>query len=270
MSIIIGVAVPEGIVLAGDSRMTYGNARGWPRIASDYTQKMFELSGRVVAGTFGWALLQGRNIHSWAVDFRRSLQPKELPVRDVAERLGQFFQERYNAHVQAGIDKPVPEGHTAVGFVVGGYEEDGTGALYEVLIPGPATRQLSTTQNPGASWRGQIDVITRLVKGVDPRLDVSQADPDFKRRIEGLAYVIHFARMTLQDAVDFAIFLARATIEMQRFTDGIQASPGDLPGVGGAIDVVAITSQGITWVQRKVLRGEIPLWQRQSPEIGLM
>ncbi len=44
---------------------------------------------------------------------------------------------------------------------------------------------------------------------------------------------------------------------MQRFSDGIVANPGDMPGVGGSVDVAVITpDQGFVWVNRKKLKIE--------------
>ena len=44
---------------------------------------------------------------------------------------------------------------------------------------------------------------------------------------------------------------------IQRFSDGIVANPGDMPGVGGPVDVAVITAdQGLTWVNRKKLKIE--------------
>ena len=55
--------------------------------------------------------------------------------------------------------------------------------------------------------------------------------------------------LPLQDSVDLAMFLIRATISYQRFTVGIR-------GVGGATDVVAITRDGVDEIQTKHITGE--------------
>jgi len=42
---------------------------------------------------------------------------------------------------------------------------------------------------------------------------------------------------------------------MQRFSDGINADPGDMPGVGGPIDVAVITpDKGFMWINKKKLK----------------
>ena len=63
---------------------------------------------------------------------------------------------------------------------------------------------------------------------------------------------------TLQDAIDFIVFLVKATAEMLRFSDGTIASPGAFPTVGGPIDIAVLQPNGITWVQTKSLVGERP------------
>ena len=63
--------------------------------------------------------------------------------------------------------------------------------------------------------------------------------------------------MSLQDAVDFSTLMIQTTSAMQRFSDGINSDPGDIPGVGGPIDVAVLTpDQGFVWVKRKLLRYE--------------
>ena len=58
-----------------------------------------------------------------------------------------------------------------------------------------------------------------------------------------------FPAMPLQDAVDYAVHLIRATIDTMRFEPRF-------PSVGGPIDVLVVTPGGVRWVQRKELRGE--------------
>jgi len=125
---------------------------------------------------------------------------------------------------------------------------------------------------PGSLVYGQRDVWCRLIKGYDPKIleyscvktvkDVKAADstdstfldslvhPKDTLALDGLRYDIKYDLMTLQDAIDFALFIVRATIEAQRFN---QAS---IQGVGGAIDIAVITPDGFRWVQRKALHGE--------------
>ena len=59
----------------------------------------------------------------------------------------------------------------ALGFLVGGYDDAGVGEAWEVTLPDRAVEQIATTANGGgAAWRGQSDVVTRIVRGSDLEL----------------------------------------------------------------------------------------------------
>lgn len=51
--------------------------------------------------------------------------------------------------------------------------------------------------------------------------------------------------------MDLAVFLIKSTSIMQRYADGISMDVGEIQGVGGPVDVVLITKDGITWVNKK-------------------
>jgi hypothetical protein len=69
MSLCISVVIPEGIVMAGESRQTQVIG-GVNRIGSDNAIKVFNLTNTVLASTAGWAFLRpqgatmARNISS--------------------------------------------------------------------------------------------------------------------------------------------------------------------------------------------------------------
>ena len=54
--------------------------------------------------------------------------------------------------------------------------------------------------------------------------------------------------MPLQDAIDFAVFAVKTTIDTIRF----QARPKT---VGGPIDVLILTPEGTQWIKKKELHG---------------
>ena len=56
-------------------------------------------------------------------------------------------------------------GANALGLLVGGYS-DGAGTLYEVTFPSREVALIANTAGGGAAWRGQTDVVVRLMKGV--------------------------------------------------------------------------------------------------------
>ena len=52
---------------------------------------------------------------------------------------------------------------------------------------------------------------------------------------------------TLQDAVDFARYAVETTIQTMRFKNVVET-------VGGAVDVLVITPDGTTWLQKESLQ----------------
>lgn len=118
----------------------------------------------------------------------------------------------------------------------------------------------------GANWIGQVDVVSRIVLGFDGRINnlkfVNEevqklGQGEVRKQLESLQYAIQWGTMTLQDAIDFCTLMIQTTSALQRFSDGILANPGDMPGVGGPVDVAVITTdQGFVWVSRKKLKIE--------------
>lgn len=251
MTIAIGVAVPEGLILAADSRTTCGNAKQWPRIATDNAQKVFRIREDAMAATSGWAGLNGKIMARHVTDFIRGL-PASLQGEALVDSFCDFFQSQYDAHIAANYDKPVSSG-LAFNFFLATYDLSGEGILWRLRFPGKIKDRVCSTFAPGTVWEGQYDALTRLMRGCDPRLDIGGLPADVRKKINDCTYVVYNERMTLQDAVDFAVFLARTVVDTQRFTDGIASDQGDLPGVGGPIDVAILTPFGFAWVRKKEL-----------------
>jgi hypothetical protein len=93
----------------------------------------------------------------------------------------------------------------------------------------------------GASWGGEVDVLTRLIQ---PVAEVNQQGEVVTRLP---SHPIPWNFFTLQDAIDFAIFAIGSTINAMRF----ELRPKT---VGGPIDVLIIKPTGAFWAQRKELR----------------
>jgi hypothetical protein len=259
MTLAICVATPEGLVMAGESRQTYLGRAG-ARVGSDSAAKVFELTDTITAATSGWAFLrpQGaatlRNVSSLVEEFKVSI-PAGATVQTIANDLVTNFSTAYQWHTAQGHDQPVPAGQSALQFLVAGYDPGArVGTVYDCRVPGGVS-PLRDTNNPGASWIGQGDVVSRIIKGWDPRLSgLGIVPPANTPQLNGLEYVIQWHTMTLQDAIDFATSMIQITISVQRFADGIQSQPGDIPGVGGAIDVAVVRPGGrITWIRKKEL-----------------
>lgn len=166
--------------------------------------------------------------------------------------------------VENGMARPDP-----IELLVAGYNPDGTHQVYSVTIPGPV-QKLRDSKKPnmeyGSSWIGQGDVAARIVLGFDGRIQniefVKEAiqkrnEQEIQNQLRGLEYAIQWGTMTLQDAIDFSTLMIQTTSAIQRFSDGINSDPGDMPGVGGPINVAVITpDHGFVWVKKKKLHFE--------------
>lgn len=273
MTIVVSITIPEGIVFAADSRQTYTNSHGDVRVSSDNAVKLFQLNDRIAAATYGWAFMDGRNILSHVKDFKVQLKDANISVSEMARRLGEYLTEIYQRGTNNKVDTPVEDGNYAVGLLVGGYDPGGAqGQVYELYIPkGESVLRRTSDESPGSAWRGHTPVISRLLRGFDPRIEELDGynEPLAKQLDEGkLSFQIDYWTMTAQDAVDFALFLVHTTTQMQRFSDGIGLYPGASSNCGGPIDIAFIEPvKGLEWVQSKRLHasraGEI-VWNGET------
>lgn len=149
-------------------------------------------------------------------------------------------------------------------FMTAGYNEDNSYELYSISIPGEIEKKRDSNKpgtEYGVNWEGQTDVVGRILKGYDSRISnvgfVKEAvdiygESNIINQLTSLQYSIQWGTMPLQDAVDFCDLIIKTTTAIQKFSDGILADPGDMPGVGGEIDIAVIRPEtGFEWVKRK-------------------
>jgi hypothetical protein len=268
MTLAVTVVCQDGVVVAADSRTTLANHH-MLRVGSDFTHKVFE-SGRVAVTTYGEAFVADRSIASHMAEFAVGAAGDCDHPSPTAHRLADFFGDRYDAHVAVAPDDAPPPGVAALGFLVGGYDDAGVGEAWEVTLPDRSVDQIATTANGGgAAWRGQADVVTRIVRGADlellERLASAHKATDqldlLAPLLDACRYRIPFDSMNLQDGIDFAVLCIRTTIDVQRLTLGPVATAPEFswPGVGGPIEIATITApRGFAWVQRTAVQGERP------------
>lgn len=306
MSLAINTATPDGLVLAADSRQSFRNRKGQSRVGSDSAVKVFQISRSVGLLITGPAFLDEggvlKNISKFVDDFKEKNELEGKEVSEIANKLHKFFDSKYNYRKdlealpekirqelnQKGlevIETKQEEGRVTfkfkdkngkvgqgvggvdqLGFIVAGYNPDGSHQVFMVYVPGIIEEKRSSKvrgKEYGASWAGQIDVIARVVLGRDPRLSnlnfVQQAaknlgEENVGNELAGLEYAISWGTMNLQDSIDFSVLMIQTTSAIQRFSDGILMDPGDITGVGGPVDVAVITpNKGFVWVSRKTL-----------------
>lgn len=243
-----------------------------------------------------------KNISKFVKEFRGETGVEKLDVKDVAEKLHHLFDKRYDwreqleklpEKIKTDLQRQGceileikqeqyvvrfkfkdPKGNIqdglgevdAINLLVAGYNRDGSHGVYTCYIPGEVQKKRDSKEKGkeyGASWIGQIDVLSRIVLGFDGRIRnikfVSEAaqklgQEEINKQLRKLEYVIQWGTMTLQDAIDFCTLMIQTTSAIQRFSDGIAADPGGMPGVGGPVDAAVMTpDKGFVWVSKKKL-----------------
>lgn len=317
MSLAINTTTPEGIVFATDSRQSFLNRKGMARIGSDNASKLFQINSRVGVAVTGLAFLpEGgvmKNISKFIDEFKHEVNVEELDVKEIADKLHYLFDKKYNYKEQL---KKLPEqikadlqrqgcevlevkeekntvkfrfkdpkgqikegvgGVDMINLMVAGYNKDGNHEVYICYIPGEIQKQRDGKEY-GASWIGQIDVVSRTVLGFDGRIgnlkfvnQISQqvGQEEIQKQLRSLEYVIQWGTMTIQDAIDFCVLMIQTTSAIQRFSDGVQGDPGGMPGVGGPVDVAVITpNKGFVWINKKKLSvGNVEVDLDKEPDL---
>jgi 20S proteasome alpha/beta subunit len=234
MSLVVTVYVPEGLVMAADSRLTLEfelpQASGPPKHhsipSSDSTYKVFLIPSRIGISTFGAAAVETTPVAPLVEAFAaKELQAAAKPPDEVAEALLQHFRTL--------------AGPPAVRFHVAGYK--GTEQeVFDIDVAGNVAKQVNTS-GPGAAWGGEADALSRLLSRV------GTLDQAGKFANELPLFGVAFQHFTLQDAIDFAVYAIRTTADTMRF----QMRPQT---VGGPIDILVIRPTEARWLRRKELR----------------
>ena len=225
--------------MASDSRQSITiegktpDGKPLPRIAtmsSDFVYKTFLLEKqRIAINSYGDTLLGKVTTESHIKRFSEETLSDDDDVTTVPAKLLEFFRRDF------------PTADTA--FHVAGFKKTDRKSIPYVYrchvkkntIERPNVAPKTDNVIYGASWGGQVDVISSIL----------QATPGQPK-----APTIWDA-MNIQDAIDFAIYAVRTTIDTMRF----QARPKN---VGGPVDVLLITpDEPARWIQRKQFRGEL-------------
>ncbi|MBM3940943.1 MAG: hypothetical protein FJ318_08710 [SAR202 cluster bacterium] len=243
MSLMVTVYAPEGIVMAADSRLTWSTTeeKGDRHMVhsavsmTDSNYKVFLTPSDVGISTYGAADVGGvpisRHIDAFINETLRLKDAADEPA-EVASLLLKHFR----------AFTPPPATH----FYVAGYTK-GPGRRFQQarevdiardsVVP---TKPLDKPEFYGASWGGEAYIMDRLLGKVLTMTDAEEFQPV-------TSYEVPWGFFTLQDAVDFAVYAIRSTIDSIRF----QMRPKT---VGGPIDVLVIKPERAWWVQRKELR----------------
>jgi hypothetical protein len=255
MTFIITVYVNEGIVMACDSRLTLSRTivnenqfKGQQTqvlldiVQSDANFKIFLAPNDVGIMTCGDASIDGVPLAGFIeafIDeeitqvFNSPIENDDvvegLEVDQVADNLLKYFQKM--------------KGPPATTFHVSGYkteENKRVQQVWRVSVDSGEKVQVNSTGDKGVLWDGEGDIMFRLLQPVYRKNDkgeyVALDNPE-----------IAFQYFTLQDAIDFAVYAVRSTVDSIRFIASRSKT------VGGPIDVLVIKPREAFWVQRKTL-----------------
>ena len=240
MSFVITTYVPEGIVMASDSRQCARaqgrgpNGEQLPEVdmvTSDNCDKLFFLENQGVGlSVFGETVLGNKPIGYALRLFEEEANNPGDGVMEVVDNLMSFMSQRY------------PKANTS--FHVAGYAlENGVSIphVYHCQVSHNIIQRLNTDQAGeiiyGTAWGGQGDIMARLIN--------AKASTQGKNGpVEIPTHPIIWEAMPIIDAVDFSEMAVDITAQMERF----QMRPKT---TGGPIDLLLLTPHGADWVYRK-------------------
>ena len=305
MTLVISTLTSSGIVLTADSRQTYKNSVGAIRIGSDSAIKLFKLtnfagvaiSGRAFINEDGQPL---KNVGYFINKFKKTEKLERITVKEIAEKLNKYLSDIFVKREIDALKKQIGElinkaggkdlkfstsdnnlvpysyidkngksvsdvgSIETINMIVAGVDNDEIGRAYAVALPKGITNN-ADTQQCGALWVGQTDVLTRIIKGYAPEAGnlnfvkkaLTEDEQATINELNKMEYVINWGTITLQDAIDFCVLMTRTTENIQRFSDGSFLSPGGIAGVGGEVDIAIITPEkGFAWLKKKKLNYE--------------
>ena len=258
MSIVASVKVYDGIVLGADSRtqLRAVNKHGQPTSIQTFNHatKIFPIKQLPIGIlTYGTGNIGRRSVESYVIEFTHNLKhDSDLTVRSIADQLLIHFNEAFDNQYQDIKRKTRP----GLGVFVAGYSEQPTSLAdeWEFKIPrDDKTKEVRSSEEFGASWRGISIPFSRLYTGIDPRIiprlrksgvpeDVIQT---VTKTAQEFASPFIFDGMPIIDAVEFCRFILKTTVNMAKFETGVASC-------GGPLDIAIITkSNGFEWVKKK-------------------
>ena len=241
MSFVISIYVKEGIVLASDSRTTFSAVQTiqpqkegeTPSVVnhlgvhiSDTNYKTFVTSNHVGITTCGDASIKGQPITGYIEAFIREYDTADVDT--IANALLPYFKR-----IEPGL-KSI--------FTVAGYkyvkENQYEQKVYVINTQRGKVESLNTTAQ-GAHWDGETDVLIRLIQP----LFIKQGDGVFQDLPQ---HNIPWNFFTLQDAIEFAEFATKVTIDTMKFQERLKT-------VGGPIDLLVLKPNCHQWIAHKEL-----------------
>jgi len=234
MSFVIAIHVSDGIVFASDSRLTYTTTN-----TDEKGNKTVEFGVHFTDSTPKTFLTQS-NV---GISYTGNSSIKNKPITGYIER---FIEENKDNNVDELKDSIIPyfsglQNDLNTTFTIGGYViENGElkQRLYQINTQANSIKTINVTDQ-GAVWSGEIDIMSRFINPVYVKKDDDTYEPMSQN-------AILWQYFTLQDAVDFARYAVKTTIDTMRFQSRVKT-------VGGPIDILVIKPTEAIWIEKRNL-----------------
>ncbi len=263
MTLNVSLVVPDGIVVACDSLATSSQAftqqkmnvpatcgkcgdqfevkdvevppMTLPSSTWAYAQKLFPLQKRYGLAVYGCGSVNGRSIYNHIIELAPHLpntEGKAGHLDAVCNVIKEYFHQQLLKEMKArGFDPNLlpstflHSGFQLVGFARGVSGESQAQRRHIKIGKTPESEEVTEF---GCYVTGDLSVVTLL-----------WSNPQGPNA--------NFGLFSLQDAIDYAKFLIRTTADFQRFS-------GNMPTVGGEIDIALVTNhRGFQWIAQKEL-----------------
>ena len=256
----MGIKINEGIVMTSDSA-TIAVPKGKLNIYYN-RKKLFNLIKGLPIGivSYGDGEIGDLSIPLLIRKFRRiindenseiQLNQQNFELKSVAEEFLKFLKKELNNAKEEGKIQD----HDIIGFLIGGYStEADVPELWKVEIK---NFRDSLNEQQGYSWRGQGEIIQRILFGhctrlgsilINHRLPSNVVESILHQCKQNLSADMIVNTMPIKDAIDVAQFLMHTTIKYYRYRSGQSL-------VGGSIDIAVITREkGFQWIQGRSLK----------------
>ena len=226
-SLITTIFIPEGIVMASDSRESILFLLNGviTSIFSDTATKLFlSKKHKIGISSCGIRELNDISITSHIRNFIEKELTDDDDIITVTNKLFEYF-------------KDLSASNEIIYFHVAGYKKENKVSVPYVYFLATKDNLIErcniysdNVKNYGMIYNGQIDILESILNSK-------------------VAYIL-WEEMTLRDAIDFSIYAIRTTIETMRLQDRPQT-------VGGPIDVLLISPEEAKFIQNKELQGEL-------------
>ena len=178
------------------------------------------------------AHINNRSIYNHAIEIGASLATADgdNPLDYYQDKLSEYFWEQFKSEAKMqGLNLALqPDNWAPVSFHLVGFNRNAASELVaetRFIFVGKLVA-VEKHDGLGCSVTGDCRVVNMLWKGGNSP---------------------NYAAFSLQDAIDYAKFLIRTTSDFQRFS-------GEMPTVGGDIDIALITQhRGFQWIAQKQL-----------------